>query len=168
MAHRDRWASRTAFIMAAIGSAIGLGNLWRFPMVAYANGGGAFLIPYVVALLTAGVPLMILEYSLGSLFQKSSPGSLKAARPEFEMIGREIGMWYYKKVAQGYIKGLERGIEKGEIRDLPVGFLVRSLMGLTHFIGLKWLVWNPTPQAELPSQLFRDLVEFVFHGLKPA
>ncbi len=87
MARRERWASRPAFIMAAIGSAIGLGNLWRFPMVAYANGGGAFLIPYVVALLTAGIPLMILEYALGSLFQKSSPGSLKAARPGFEMIG---------------------------------------------------------------------------------
>jgi NSS family neurotransmitter:Na+ symporter len=87
MAHRDRWASRKAFIMAAIGSAIGLGNLWRFPMVAYANGGGAFLIPYVVALITAGIPLMILEYSLGSFFQKSTPGSLREANPRFEMIG---------------------------------------------------------------------------------
>ncbi len=87
MAHRDRWASRQAFIMAAVGSAIGLGNLWRFPMVAYDNGGGAFLIPYVVALMTAGIPLMILEYSLGSLFQKSSPGSLHDANPRFEMIG---------------------------------------------------------------------------------
>ncbi len=87
MARRDRWASRPVFIMAAIGSAIGLGNLWRFPMVAYANGGGAFLIPYIVALLTAGVPLMILEYALGQRFQKSSPGSLKEVKPGFAMIG---------------------------------------------------------------------------------
>lgn len=87
MAHRDRWASRPAFIMAAIGSAIGLGNLWRFPMVAYENGGGAFLIPYIVALLTAGVPLMILEYALGQYFQKSSPGSLGEVKPGFAMIG---------------------------------------------------------------------------------
>ena len=89
MAHnRDRWASRPAFIMAAIGSAIGLGNLWRFPMVTYENGGGAFLIPYIVALLTAGIPLMILEYALGQRFQKSSPGSLHAAGGKpFEMIG---------------------------------------------------------------------------------
>jgi NSS family neurotransmitter:Na+ symporter len=87
MARRDRWASRPAFIMAAVGSAIGLGNLWRFPMVAYENGGGAFLIPYIVALLTAGVPLMILEYALGQQFQKSSPGSLREVRPGFEMVG---------------------------------------------------------------------------------
>jgi len=87
MAHRDRWASRPAFIMAAIGSAIGLGNLWRFPMVAYENGGGAFLIPYIVALMTAGIPLMIVEYALGQRFQKSSPGSLREVRPGFEMVG---------------------------------------------------------------------------------
>ncbi len=87
MARRERWASRPAFIMAAIGSAIGLGNLWRFPMVAYENGGGAFLIPYIVALLTAGVPLMILEYALGQRYQKSSPGSLREVKPGFEMIG---------------------------------------------------------------------------------
>lgn len=87
MAHRDRWASRPAFIMAAVGSAIGLGNLWRFPMVAYENGGGAFLIPYIVALITAGIPLMILEYALGQHFQKSSPGSLGQVKPGFAMIG---------------------------------------------------------------------------------
>lgn len=87
MPHRDRWASRPAFIMAAIGSAIGLGNLWRFPMVAYANGGGAFLVPYIVALITAGIPLMILEYALGQYFQKSSPGSLGQVKPGFAMIG---------------------------------------------------------------------------------
>ncbi len=69
MPHRDRWASRPAFIMAAIGSAIGLGNLWRFPMVAYENGGGAFLIPYIVALITAGIPLVILAYAVGQYFQ---------------------------------------------------------------------------------------------------
>ncbi len=54
---RQQWSSRQTFIMAAIGSAVGLGNAWRFPGIAYQNGGGAFLIPYFVALLTAGIPL---------------------------------------------------------------------------------------------------------------
>ncbi len=87
MPHRDRWASRPAFIMAAIGSAIGLGNLWRFPMVAYENGGGAFLIPYIVALITAGIPLVILEYAVGQYFQGSSPGALGKVKKPFAMIG---------------------------------------------------------------------------------
>lgn len=52
---RQQWSSRQTFIMAAIGSAVGLGNAWRFPGIAYQNGGGAFLIPYFVALLTAGI-----------------------------------------------------------------------------------------------------------------
>ncbi len=53
---RGQWGSRMGFVIAAIGSAIGLGNIWRFPYVAASNGGGAFLIPYLFALLTAGIP----------------------------------------------------------------------------------------------------------------
>jgi AcrR family transcriptional regulator len=88
--------------------------------------------------------------------------------PEFEMIGREVGLWYYKKMAAGYAKGLEQGIERKEIRKIPVTFLVRSLMGLTHFIGLKWIIWVNTLQAQVPSQIFEDIMDFIFEGLKPA
>ena len=72
---KELWSGRGAFIMAAVGSAVGLGNLWRFPYVAYQNGGGAFLIPWLVALVTAGIPLMMLEFALGHMFRAGAPKS---------------------------------------------------------------------------------------------
>lgn len=74
---RERWSSRSSFLFAVIGSAIGLGNVWRFPYITYENGGGAFLIPYLVALITAGIPLMILEYYVGHFTQSSPPTAFK-------------------------------------------------------------------------------------------
>ena len=64
-----------AFIMAAIGSAVGLGNIWRFPYVCYQNGGGAFLIPYFVALFTVGIPLLMVEFAIGKWFTSAAPRS---------------------------------------------------------------------------------------------
>jgi len=84
---RDRWSTRTAFILAAVGSAVGLGNVWRFPYVAYANGGGAFFIPYFVALLTAGIPLMILEFGLGQKTQAGAPQAMRKANKHAEWVG---------------------------------------------------------------------------------
>ena len=84
---RERWASRPAFIMAAIGSAIGLGNVWRFPGTAFNNGGGAFFIPYFIALFTAGIPLMIVEYGLGSRFQGGAPKAFRKLGRGYEWIG---------------------------------------------------------------------------------
>lgn len=84
---RERWAKRSSFILAALGSAVGLGNLWRFPAVAAQNGGGAFLIPYFIALFTAGIPLLIVEFGLGHMFQGSAPLACKRANRRFEWLG---------------------------------------------------------------------------------
>jgi len=70
---RGAFSSNLGFLLAAIGSAIGLGNIWRFSYMAYTNGGGAFLVPYFIALFTAGIPLLILEYGLGHREQASAP-----------------------------------------------------------------------------------------------
>src|SRR5688572_27978418 len=84
---RDQWGTKLGFILAAMGSAIGLGNIWRYPYVVYENGGGAFLIPYFVALATAGLPILILEYSLGHRFRQGAPATFHGIRQKWEWLG---------------------------------------------------------------------------------
>ncbi|MEC4728512.1 sodium-dependent transporter [Shewanella sp. D64] len=95
---REQWNSRVGFILAAVGSAIGLGNIWRFPYMAYENGGGAFFIPYLFAMLTAGIPFMIMEFSLGH--------KLRGAAPKvFAKLGESYGLrlewlgWFQVSIA---------------------------------------------------------------------
>lgn len=84
---REVFSSRAAFLFAAIGSAVGLGNIWRFPYVAYDSGGGAFLVPYIVALLTAGIPLLFFDYAIGHRFRGSAPKSFHRLRSWAEPVG---------------------------------------------------------------------------------
>jgi len=85
--HRDRWPSKTIFIFAAIGSAVGLGNIWRFPYYAGKFGGGAFLLPYLILLFLFGIPLLILEFSLGQKMQQGAVGAMRRVRKSFSGIG---------------------------------------------------------------------------------
>ena len=84
---REQWNSKLGFILAAIGSAVGLGNLWRFPYIAATNGGGAFIFPYLFAILTAGIPILILEYTLGKTYRAGAPGTFARINRKFEWLG---------------------------------------------------------------------------------
>ena len=68
---KQEWNSNLAFMMAMIGSAVGLGNIWRFPNVLYSNGGGSFMIPYIVSLFLLGISFVLVEYAVGFKFKKS-------------------------------------------------------------------------------------------------
>ena len=85
--HRDRgeWSSKVGFIMAAAGSAIGLGNIWRFPYVTGQNGGAAFLLLYLVCVLLLGFPVMVAELTIGRYSRRNPVGA-------FEMIKQ--GSWW--------------------------------------------------------------------------
>lgn len=87
METRSQWGTRAGFILAAVGSAVGLGNIWRFPAVAYENGGGAFFIPYLFALLTAGIPILIMEFSMGHKFRGSAPLTFRRLNKKTEWVG---------------------------------------------------------------------------------
>ncbi|WP_287861986.1 sodium-dependent transporter [Corynebacterium sp.] len=84
---RETFNTRLVFLMAAIGSAVGLGNIWRFPYAAYDNGGGAFLIPYMVALLSAGIPLLWFDLAMGHRFRGSTPLTFRRTGKFAESIG---------------------------------------------------------------------------------
>ncbi|GAA1472862.1 sodium-dependent transporter [Corynebacterium felinum] len=93
---RETFSTRWVFILAAIGSAVGLGNIWRFPYIAYENGGGAFLVPYLIALLTAGIPLLFLDYALGHRYRGSDPLIFRRIKRWAEPIGWfQVGICFF-------------------------------------------------------------------------
>lgn len=84
---RSTWGSNATFILAAIGSAVGLGNAWRFPNLAAKHGGGAFLMVYLLAMLIIGIPLLMMEISIGRKMRAGAPGALRGLNKKFEPIG---------------------------------------------------------------------------------
>lgn len=88
MPFKETWSSRWIFILAAIGAAAGLGNLWRFPYMVYENGGGAFLFAYILILFGFGIPLVIMEVAFG---QKSQTEVVQAFRNTAGTFGRFVG-----------------------------------------------------------------------------
>ncbi len=83
----EHWSSRTAFLFAAIGSAVGIGNIWRFSSVVGQNGGGAYLVPYLLAVFCFAVPLMILELAVGKRYRGNVVSSFERVRPRLKYIG---------------------------------------------------------------------------------
>ena len=78
---RGSWSGITGFVLAAIGSAIGLGNVWRFPYITGQNGGGAFVIIYICCVLVVGLPIMLAEFLIGRKTQRNPVGAFRALRP---------------------------------------------------------------------------------------
>jgi len=77
LANRGNWGGKLGFILAAAGSAIGLGNIWKFPYITGIHGGGAFVIVYLICILLVGLPIMMAEIYFGKMTQKSPVGAFK-------------------------------------------------------------------------------------------
>lgn len=84
---RSKWASQGTFILAAIGSAVGLGNAWRFPGLAAKHGGGTFLLIYLIAMFIVGIPLLMMEVSIARKFHRGAGQSMRGINKKTEFIG---------------------------------------------------------------------------------
>uniref|UniRef100_A0A9J7ZSW7 Transporter n=2 Tax=Cyprinus carpio TaxID=7962 RepID=A0A9J7ZSW7_CYPCA len=84
---RETWGRRLEFVLASIGYAVGLGNVWRFPYLCYRSGGGAFLIPYLIMLFLCGIPLLFMEFTVGQYTRLGPVHSLAKICPLFKGVG---------------------------------------------------------------------------------
>ncbi|XP_061682411.1 sodium- and chloride-dependent GABA transporter 2-like [Syngnathoides biaculeatus] len=84
---RGHWGNKVEFVLATAGNIVGLGNVWRFPYLCYKNGGGAFLVPYLVFVVTCGVPLFLLETTMGQYTQEGGVTCWRKMCPLAEGIG---------------------------------------------------------------------------------
>ncbi len=122
-ASREKWSSKFGFIMATAGSAVGLGNIWRFPYITGENGGGAFVLIYVMCVILIGVPLLFTEIGLGRLSSKSPIGAFKGtgASPFWVGIGAvmAIGVSFFVLAYYANIAGW------------TIAFIFKSITGST-------------------------------------
>jgi len=144
---REHWQTRIGLILAMAGNAVGLGNFLRFPNQATEHGGGAFMIPYLIAFLIVGIPLMWTEWAMGRLGGSKGHGTTPAI---FYMLWRNklakyigvLGIWIPLVVATYYVY----------IESWTLGFSVQYLLGLA-----------PKPEQGIndPNQYLKPFVDFV-------
>ena len=136
---RDQWSSNLGLILAATGSAIGLGNLWKFPFITWQNRGGAFVLVYLICIAAVGLPIMMAELLIGRKTQKSVVGALKeAVGPAWGILGlwgvlcgfvllsyyTVIAGWslfYFAKTASWTVGGFPTGANMGDLFGAQAG-----------------------------------------------
>lgn len=144
---REQWGSKMGFILAAVGSAVGLGNIWRFPYLAYTNGGGAFLVPYFIAIITAAIPLLILEYAMGHKFRGSTPLAIARGNKKWEWLGwwptvnAFIILIYYSMILSWAMKYFTLSFNKGWGSD-PNSYFYNDFLNATSSpFELGHIIW---------------------------
>ena len=83
----DRWSSSLGFLLATVGAAVGLGNIWRFSAVVGQNGGGAYLVPYLIAAFLCAVPMLVLELAVGRRLRTDIVSAFRSVRTEYTALG---------------------------------------------------------------------------------
>ena len=152
---RTHWSGRLGFILAAVGSAVGLGNIWKFPYITGMNGGGAFVLVYLVAILFCGLPILMAEFVIGRHSQKDVVGAFRELTPKsafwkslgwLSLAASFLILSYYGVVAGWTLDYLFKsltGAFSGQDPETIAGMFgtlvtdpVRQLVCLTAFISL--------------------------------
>lgn len=177
MSNRASFSGKAGFILAAAGSAVGLGNIWRFPTLAAQNGGGNFLIVYLIIVLIFGVVLLCTELAIGRRARKSPAGAFASLRPRSRWIGilatvvPAIILPYYCVVGGwilGYIGFYATGVNT--IGDSFFGDMAGSTLAIGLFVifflltmGVIWM--GVTKGIERLSKIFMPLFLIMLVGL---
>ncbi len=138
---RDKWTNRGAFILASIGSAVGLGNAWRFPGLCAKYGGGAFLFAYLICMVVLGIPLLMMETAIGRKAKGGAPKAMRTINKKAEPIG-------WASVANAFV-------------ILTYYAVVFAWCILMCFVAYKFATTNSTP--ETASTLWMDSIGTTFN-----
>jgi NSS family neurotransmitter:Na+ symporter len=116
----EQWSSRLGFVLATVGAAVGLGNIWRFPAVVGRNGGGAYLVPYLLAAFAFAVPLLVLELGVGRDTRADVVGAFRSVRPSFAplgwlVVGSVLLVLSYYLVLTGWVLSFALGALTGQV-----------------------------------------------------
>jgi len=133
--NRGQWSSKLGFIFAAAGSAIGLGNVWRFPYIVGENGGAAFVLIYLLMVVVIGLPYMVAELALGRSVQRNPVGAIEAIKPH--------SPWKWAGFL-GVITGVGILSFYGVVAGWTFGYIFKMIFAPTgsfqSFIANPWLV----------------------------
>ncbi len=159
MEKRGQWATNIGFILAAAGSAVGLGNIWKFPGVAYNNGGGAFIIIYILIVFIIGATVMLTEFTVGRKTHQNCVGAFKTLDKRFTWVGGMgiltgfVIMCYYSHVGGWVLKYVVGyAVQSGVIYDDPTSYFLNFLGANGSF---------PLEAAIIYPIIFMAIVAFV-------
>ncbi|MCE7793044.1 sodium-dependent transporter [Salipaludibacillus sp. CUR1] len=178
---RERWATKMGFILAAVGSAVGLGNIWRFSYVTGESGGAAFLLIYVLCIFLVGLPVLIAEFSIGRRGQADAVGAFNNIAPGKPwIIGGILGVLtsflilsFYGVIAgwvvyflYSYLTGAAGAVEEGGYADFFVNFIGGStgpvfwqFLFMAIVIGI--VFFGVKKGIELSNRIFMPLLAII-------
>lgn len=133
---KEKWSKDVYLVLACVGAAAGLGNIWRFPYMAYENGGSAFLIPYIICIILIGLPLILLELGVGTWAQGSIVASAEKANPKMRWLGwwvliNSLVIVFYYAVVLAWCVLYTMFSFSSAWGDDPAGFFFGKVLALT-------------------------------------